>query len=88
MEKVSYKIDLYKAIYTILMKNIDDEIICFSHDMLDSKFSMNFDKEYLSLSEISDIGKLYKLGSINSLNLSIDTAEINFLFYVILNQKK
>lgn len=88
VEKVSYKIDLYKAIYTILMKNIDDEIICFSHDMLDSKFSMNFDKEYLSLSEISDIGKLYKLGSINSLNLSTDTAEINFLFYVILKSKE
>ena len=83
IEYFNYKNDLLEAIQIIMEDDEDNEkeIVIFNNDIYNSDYPVKLDLT-LSYDNVNDIGKLYRLGKMYSLNLSQDSF---FFFLLIFN---
>ena len=74
IEYFNYKNDLLEAIQIIMEDDEDNEkeIVIFNNDIYNSDYPVKLDLT-LSYDNVNDIGKLYRLGKMYSLNLSQDS---------------
>jgi hypothetical protein len=84
IEYFNYKNDLLEAIQIIMEDDEDNEkeIVIFNNDIYNSDYPVKLDLT-LSYDNVNDIGKLYRLSKMYSLNLSQDSVIKNLYLYSI-----